>query len=88
MTVRHEWEELSGEPFGDNTDIIDKKILVDEEIDIQGRFGFSIERLADRGLKIKHTGEDEFGLCESLTEVILTKADLDRIKELEQKGLI
>ena len=87
MIVRHEWSEYEGD--SENPEIVEKKMLLDEEIDvIGGRGGYSIERLADGGYRLKREGEDEFGICESLTEVILTKADLDRIKELEQKGML
>ena len=90
MIVRHEWEEPEFDDQG-QTNIIEKKALVDAEISIRGsNFGFGVERLADGGLKLQCNDEDEFS-NESLTIVtivILTKADLDRIKELEKQGLI
>lgn len=85
MVVRHEWTEDNDQTGRDE----DRKIIVEEEIDVRGKdFGFGVERLADGGMRLSHVAGDEFGTREYFTEVILTKADLDRIKEFEQKGLI
>lgn len=85
MIVRHEWTEDNDHTGKDE----DRHILVDEEINIRGKdFGFGVERTADGGIRLTHNAGDEFGTREYFTEVILTKVDLDKIKELEQKGLI
>ncbi len=90
MVVRHEYENPSFDDNGEQTSVVDvKATLFDEEIDnnMGGICGLVVERTADGGLKFTHRGEDEFA-NQSKVEIVLTKIDLDRIKEFEQKGLL